>query len=205
MSELSKDPVRVALRALTHGVYVLSVALQDETEAERKSTPVDDYLIVALVMQCSVEPPRIAFALSPNARILQALRSANGAVLSTLDETQLAAVRRYGAPGGVRRTPVNPARSSRGHPVPPEASHWLSLRTLTETNAGDHLLFVADVTDAAVRSVLAAPRMPTDMNAGSTSAMLPEPTGETSAHSRATSVNAFAPLTLASTGFPYAG
>ncbi len=176
MSELSANPVRVALRALTHGVYVLSM-----NASER-----DAFLIVSLAMQCSVEPPRIAFALSMNARILHALRIARGGVLSTLDVSQKSAVRRYGAPGGVRQTPVSPSRSSEGHPIPPEAAHWIAFRTFTETVVGDHVLFVADVTDAGNSGV----------------AIAAESANDSAQHH---SPVKFAPLILAESGFPYAG
>lgn len=176
MSELSTNPTRVALRALTHGVYVLSVS-------DGQS---DDYLVVSLAMQCSVEPPRIAFALSPNARIVPMLRAANGALLSTLDISQKAAVRRYGAPGGVRQMPVAAKRSNGGHPVPPEANHWLQFQTFMEVSVGDHLLFVADVTDAENSGI--------------------EKTTESN-HDSAVDKSAvkFEPLTLQNSGFPYAG
>ncbi|MDQ6611371.1 MAG: flavin reductase family protein [Gemmatimonadota bacterium] len=184
MSELSTDATRVALRALTHGVYVLSVGSADtQTTADGQLTAVDDYLVMSLVMQCSVQPPRVAFAVCSNARLLPALRVNGGGVLSTLDETQSAAVRRYGVPGGVRRVPIGPARSPHGHPIPPEASHWIEFRTVTETIVGDHLLFVADVTAAGVSNTLVAPNQTL---AGSVESK-------------------FAPLTLASSGFPYAG
>ena len=176
MSELSTDPTRVALRALTHGVYVLSVSVGQS----------DDYLIVSLVMQCSVEPPRIAFALSPNARIVSMLRAANGALLSTLDMSQKPAVRRYGAPGGVRQMPVEVKRSSGGHPIPPEASHWLQLQIFMEVSVGDHLLFVADVTDAGNAGV----EKTTDSN------------NDSAADKSAVK---FTPLTVQNSGFPYAG
>ncbi|MEP6762820.1 MAG: flavin reductase family protein [Gemmatimonadaceae bacterium] len=176
MSELSTSPARVALRALTHGVYVLSVS----------DGQMDDYLIVSLAMQCSVEPPRIAFALSPNARIVSALRAANGALLSTLDVSQKPAVRRYGAPGGVRQMPADAKRSTAGHPIPPEASHWLQLKTFMEVSVGDHLLFVADVTDAGVTGVGVASENSGDSGADGSS-------------------GSFTPLTLMNSAFPYAG
>ncbi|MEP6781797.1 MAG: flavin reductase family protein [Gemmatimonadaceae bacterium] len=176
MSEQSTDPTRVALRALTHGVYVLSVS-----DGQR-----DDYLIVSLAMQCSVEPPRVAFAVSPNARIVSTLRAANGALLSTLDMSQKPAVRRYGAPGGVRQVPVDAKRSSGGHPIPPEARHWLQLQTFMEVSVGDHLLFVADVTDAGISGVEKTPDSNNDSAA-------------------AESAEKFEPLTLQNSGFPYAG
>jgi flavin reductase (DIM6/NTAB) family NADH-FMN oxidoreductase RutF len=164
MSEVSKDPLRRSLRALTHGVYVLS------TSHASSDAGSDDFLIVSLATQCSVEPPRVALALSVNARILSPFRSANGGVLSILAGSDIAAVRRYGAPGGVRHPPTDCARGTNGHPVPPEASFAIELQIVSEQAVGDHVLFVCDATGATARA-------------------------DTS----------FAPLTLQSSGFPYAG
>lgn len=160
MTEVSRNPMRRALRALTHGVYVLGVRHAEQ----------DDFLVVSLVTQCSVEPPRVAIALSANARILQAFRDSHGGALSILDVTQRAAVRRYGAPGGVRHLPDNVTRTVQQHPAAPEASFVLALTVYGEQVAGDHVLFIADVLDA---TALASAE--------------------------------FNPLTLADTGFPYAG
>jgi flavin reductase (DIM6/NTAB) family NADH-FMN oxidoreductase RutF len=154
--------MRRALRALTHGVYVLST----------HHNGADDFLIVSLVMQCSVEPPRIALAISNSARILPAFRTAGRGVLSVLDANQIAAVRRYGTPGGVRHAPTDALRTTHAIPIPPEASFWLELATHTEQSDADHVLFVANVIGADVT------------NAGDAS---------------------FTPLTLAHTGYPYAG
>ena len=127
---------------MTHGVYVLSVRHGVQQAAH------DEYIIVALAMQCSVEPARIALAVSVNARLLSALRAAGGGALSVLDVNQLAAVRRYGTPGGVRHPPTEVARTAHGHPVPPEAAFWMELQISSETDAGDHVLFVGDVVSA---------------------------------------------------------
>lgn len=170
MSERSTDATRVGLRALTHGVYVLTATDQGQ----------DEYLVVALAMQCSVEPPRLAFSIGLNARILPSLRGANGGALGILDATQLAAVRRYGTPGGVRHAPANCVRTPAGHAVPPEARYWLEFRIVQETPVGDHQLFVVQVSAAG------------GIEAGSVVAC--------EAHE-----SEFVPMTLAATGFPYAG
>lgn len=152
--------MRRALRALTHGVYVLSVQADNH----------DNYVVLSLVMQCSVQPPRIALALATNARILTAFRSAGGGALSILDASERTAVRRYGAPGGMRHRLPDVARTTHDHPVPPEASFVLTLEIFNEQLVGDHVMFVADVIDAS-----------------------------------ASAAAEFTPLTLANSGFPYAG
>lgn len=162
--------MRRALRALSHGVYVLSV------QHDRR----DDFLIVSLAMQCSVEPPRIAMALAHGARILPALAAAQGGVLGVLDASQKAAVRRYGAPGGVRNPPSDAARTERGHPIPPEATFWVEFSVMSTANVGDHTLVVANVTSAGAAPALAVP----DITAA---ALL------------------FEPMTLAGSKLPYGG
>lgn len=142
MSELSTNPMRMALRAMTHGVYVLSVHHDGH----------DECLILSLAMQCSVEPPRVAFAISTHSRLLEILREARGGVLSVLDASQIAAVRRYGTPGGVRNAPVDAERSTKGHVIVPESACWLALANATEVSGGDHALFVADVIGAGSRA-----------------------------------------------------
>lgn len=164
MSEPSSDPTRRALRALTHGVYVLST----------HHNGTDEFLIVSLAMQASVEPPRIAFAISTNARILDSIRESKRSVLGVLATGNTAAIRRYGTPGGVRHAPTDSARTTSQIIIPPEASFWLELDVHAEANTesvADHVLFVANV-----------------IGAGVASTNLP-----------------FVPLTLADTGFPYAG
>jgi flavin reductase (DIM6/NTAB) family NADH-FMN oxidoreductase RutF len=144
VSEPSRDPVRRVLRALTHGVYVLGVNGGQQAEGPR-----DDYVIVSLVMQCSVEPARVAFALALRSRVLATVRQARGCTLALLDVAQRAAVKRYGAPGGVRGAPEAPHRSAMGgHPVAPEGAGWLALSMVQELAVGDHVLVVADVVEA---------------------------------------------------------
>lgn len=154
--------MRRALRALTHGVYVLST----------HHAGTDHFLIVSLAMQCSVEPARVALAISQNARVLSAFRESQRGVLSVLAADQLAAVRRYGTPGGVRHEPANATRTKHQIIIPPESSFWLELETHTEQSDADHVLFVANVIGAGVADAGDAP---------------------------------FTPLTLANTGYPYAG
>jgi flavin reductase (DIM6/NTAB) family NADH-FMN oxidoreductase RutF len=132
----------------------------------------DDFLIISLAMQCSVEPPRVAAAISTNARILQSFRQSHRGVLSVLNGDQIAAVRRYGTPGGVRQTPNDARRTAHQILIPPEASFWLELEIHTEQSDADHVLFVANVIGAGVAATGGSP---------------------------------FTPLTLANTGFPYAG
>lgn len=178
MSEPSANPMRRALRAMTHGVYVLSLRHDGH----------DDYLVVALAMQCSVQPPRIAFALAHGARVLPALRAVGSAAFSVLGVNDVAAVRRYGVPGGVKQLPLTVVHTAEGHPVPPEARYWMRVRTASETSAGDHVLFVADVVDATV-----AGEASRDASDGAVAA------------SDVPASPPFVPLTLAATGFPYAG
>lgn len=170
MSEPSANPTRRALRALTHGVYVLSVHYDQQ----------DDFLILSLVMQCSVEPPRIAMALAHGARILPALAVAQGGVLGVLDDAQKAAVRRYGAPGGVRNPPRDAQRTERQHAIPPEVSFWIEFSVMSTTIVGDHTLIVANVTSAGVTAALSVPDVP---------AATPQ----------------FEPMTLAGSKLPYGG
>ena len=170
MSELSTNPTRRALRALTHGVYVLSVQHDHQ----------DAFLVVSLVMQCSVEPPRIAMALAHGARILPALVAAKGGVLGVLDASQKAAVRRYGAPGGVRNPPHAAQRTAQQHAIPPEVAFWMELSVVSTTNVGDHTLVIADVTSAGVTGRLSVSDAPSD-------------------------AVSFVPMILAASAFPYAG
>jgi flavin reductase (DIM6/NTAB) family NADH-FMN oxidoreductase RutF len=132
--------MRRALRALTHGVYVLTVRTGEK----------DEYLIVSLVMQCSVEPPRVAIALASGARVLRSFRAHGGGVLAILDATQQAAVRRYGTPGGVRHAPADVSRTLTGHPIPPESAFWMGVSIVDELPSGDHVVFVANVVEAGV-------------------------------------------------------
>ena len=147
MSEPSTNPMRRALRAMTHGMYVLSVRHEQH----------DEYVIVALAMQCSVEPPRIALSVSNNSRILNALRAAGGGVLAVLDTAQTGAVRRYGTPGGVRNASVDVTRSTHSHPIPPECSCWMDLRVTGQMDGGDHVIFVTDVVAAGANAEVFQP------------------------------------------------
>jgi flavin reductase (DIM6/NTAB) family NADH-FMN oxidoreductase RutF len=156
VSEPSIDALRMALRSLTHGVYVVSVRANDG---------IDCHLVVALAMQVSVEPPRMAFALTHGARVLPALREAQSGVLSILSDGDVAAIRRYGAPGGVKHAPADVARDARGHPVPPEARRWLTFDVWLETVVGDHVLFVANVTGATIADGATQPFVPLTLGA----------------------------------------
>lgn len=155
--------MRRALRAMTHGMYVLSV------RSERQGEQIDEHIVLALAMQCSVEPPRVAFAVSNNSRILGSLHDAGSAVLSILDAGQAAAVRRYGTPGGVRHASTEFARSALGHPIPPEGAFWMELSIVSEIGGGDHAVFLGEVIAAGANA------------------------------------DAFEPLTLAASKFPYGG
>lgn len=190
MSEPSVNAMRQTLRSMSTGVYILSVHAENA----------DEYLVVSLAMQCSVAPPRIAFALTPSARIVAALRNARSGVLTVLGDGDLAAIRRYGAPGGVRNMPANPARTTDGHPIPPEARRWLTLALVDETVVGDHVLFVASVTGAGIRE-----RMESGADAVSEASAQHSSPDSPAVTDAARSGDTFRPLTLAATGFPYAG
>ncbi|MGV3708203.1 MAG: flavin reductase family protein [Gemmatimonas sp.] len=138
MSEVSKSPLRRSLRALTHGIYVLSASHDGA----------DEYVVLSLVSQCSVEPPRVALALSVNARMLRTFRAAGSGVLGILGAGDIPAVRRYGAPGGMRHAPSEVVHTANGHPVPAEARFALELVIASEHLVGDHVLFVCDATGA---------------------------------------------------------
>ena len=133
------------LRSVVYGLYALGVRSGEEAHA----------MTVNWVTQTSFEPPMLAVAVEVESRTLPMLREAGAFALSIL-------------PAGARQLAGKLGRSSRnvpdklegvahhpspasGAPVLDEATGWLDCRVVSAHPSGDHVLVIAEVTEAGVQ------------------------------------------------------
>jgi len=142
---------KVALRAITYGLYVLTARKGDEFGAAG----------INWVTQVSFEPPLIAVAVKTDNDSHGLIVDTGKFAVNVLGEDQLdvakAFFRRTKAEDGRLNGYVYEDGPSTGSPLLVDLPYWWEA-TVTDTVArGDHTVFVAEVVNAGVRDGEAAP------------------------------------------------
>jgi len=139
--EESREAVSAAMSRLSHGVYVLGTRRGRQANA----------MTAAWVCQASERPPCVAVAVRDD-RYTRAMISESGTfALSVLREDQVAAATHFAETSGeyhdkLRGVPYG--QSPSGCPVLLDCLAYLDCRVLDSVRAGDHTVFVAEVTAA---------------------------------------------------------
>ena len=130
------DDLRALMRRAPASVAVLTVA----TEHDRLS------LTVSSLVSLSLEPPLVAVSIGKQASCYELLRRAGRFAISLLGADQEEIARRFasGFPPLVHWEGV-PTREGRFAPLIEGALGWIEAETRSETDAGDHTFFIADV------------------------------------------------------------
>ncbi len=136
---------RAVLRSFTYGLYAVGVRA-----GERANLFTANWLT-----QVSFDPPMVALAVEQDAYSLELIRESGVFVISVLREDQREVAGTLGrahakTPDKIDAYAHEPAPS--GCPALVDALGWVDCRVTGSVPAGDHVVFVAEVTDVFVRA-----------------------------------------------------
>jgi flavin reductase (DIM6/NTAB) family NADH-FMN oxidoreductase RutF len=142
---------KVALRAITYGLYVMTSAHGDEVAAGG----------VNWLTQTSFDPPLVAAGVKVDSG-LDALIAASGSfAVNVLADDQLAIAKAFFRSTSLEGDLINGHRfergASTGSPILDESPYWFEARVTDTIERGDHTLFVAEVIAAGVRDASRPP------------------------------------------------
>ena len=141
MDEAAK---KTALRMIPYGIYVL---------AARESDGTPHAATVNWVTQTSFSPPLIAMAVKADSGAYAALKASGKGALSILGKGQQGVAFTFFKPVTVEGTTLSGQAvhdGESGAPILDGAAASLDLRVVEIVEQGDHHVFIAEVTDAAV-------------------------------------------------------
>lgn len=145
---------KVALRAITYGLYVLTASDGDEHAAAG----------VNWLTQTSFEPPLVAAAVKADSGAGALVPSAGGFVVNVLADDQLDVAKAFFRSTEVDGDMVNGHRFERGvetgAAILDAAPWWFECRLTDTVTGGDHTIFVGEVVGAGVRD---ANRLPLNL------------------------------------------
>ncbi len=137
------DPAvkRAVLRAFSYGLYAVGVCAGGRI----------NLFTANWLTQVAFEPPLLALSVESDAYSLELIREGGVFAVSVLraDQREVAATLRHAyrrQPDKVHAFPHRPAPS--GCPVLDDCLGWVDCRVVGSLPAGDHALFLAEVTDA---------------------------------------------------------
>lgn len=145
------DPQRsfaAALGRVPSGLFILTVA------ARNGASPGDEMgFLASWVQQCSFKPPRVSFAVQPGRPIAQLLTDDAVLAVNILEASQTDMIAHFGkgfAPGDDAFKGLDVLREAGKAPVLAEALAVLEGRVAARFPAGDHDIFIADLTGGRV-------------------------------------------------------
>lgn len=135
------------LRSVVYGLYALGVRHEGQSHA----------MTVNWVTQISFEPPMLAVAIEKESKSLPMVRGAGAFAISIFPTGARQAAGRLGRHS--RNVPdklegvAHHAGPLSGAPILDEATGWLECSVRSESDAGDHVLMIAEVMEAGVGPV----------------------------------------------------
>lgn len=141
MDDMAK---KTALRMIPYGIYVLSAREADGTPHAAT---------VNWATQTSFSPPLVALAVKSDSGVHAALKQSRKGALSILGKGQTGVAFTFFKPVAVEGATLSGEAvhdSPGGAPILDSAAASLDLRVVEIVEQGDHHIFVAEVTDAAV-------------------------------------------------------
>ncbi|HXY26850.1 MAG TPA: flavin reductase family protein [Acidimicrobiales bacterium] len=142
---------KVALRAITYGLYVMTGAGNDELAADG----------VNWLTQASFEPPLVAAAVKADSKLHAVVSEAGTFAVNVLAEDQLDVVKAFFRSTTVEGDRINGQRFARGgetgSPILDVAPYWFECRVTDTVARGDHTVFVGEVVGAGVRDASRPP------------------------------------------------
>jgi flavin reductase (DIM6/NTAB) family NADH-FMN oxidoreductase RutF len=145
---------KVALRAITYGLYVMTSSSGDVVGAGG----------VNWLTQVSFEPPLVAAAVKADSGLCAAITDGGAFAVNVLADDQLDVAKAFFRSTEVDGDVVNGHRFEQGAlsdaPILDVAPYWFECRVTDTVARGDHTVFVAEVVNAGVRD---AGRMPLNL------------------------------------------
>jgi flavin reductase (DIM6/NTAB) family NADH-FMN oxidoreductase RutF len=142
---MNQEAKKQVLRTIPYGLYAVGVRDGDTAHA----------MTANWVTQVSFEPPMIVVAVERESRSLELLRRARAFALSIYPTSARQLAGRLGrssanVPDKLAGVAQHPGPVT-GAPVLDEATGWLECALRSEQDAGDHVLMIAEVTEAGVQ------------------------------------------------------
>lgn len=142
---------KVALRAITYGLYVMT------------STDDDDFAAAGVnwLTQVSFEPPLVAAGVKADSGLAALIERSGSFAVNVLAEGQLDIAKAFFRSTSVEGDLVNGHRFERGvvtgAPILDEAPYWFEANVTDTVARGDHTVYVAEVVGAGVRDASRPP------------------------------------------------
>ncbi len=137
MSKTDPMSIDAALRHIPYGVHIVTT----------RGAQGDHGLTASWVMQVSKAPPMIAIALQKGSKSTAAVASAGAFTVNLLSVDNITLAEKFFTPVDRFGTPPMPAvgRGALQMPLIGEAIGWLECQVRSQSEVGDHILFVGDV------------------------------------------------------------
>ena len=139
MSAADPKQPSAALGRIPSGLFILTLQRHD----------IETGMLVSWVQQCSFSPPSISLAIQPGRDIARLLTVDSPFTLNILDDTQTDMISHFGRGFELNQPAFDGLAVTRGEsngPVLQEALAFLTCRVKARQPAGDHDLFIAEIT-----------------------------------------------------------
>jgi flavin reductase (DIM6/NTAB) family NADH-FMN oxidoreductase RutF len=143
MTDAQRHSIGKALGRIASGVFVLTAKHGEQTGA----------MLASWVQQAGFQPPAVSVAIARGRPVTEIIRTSNRLALSVVPNDDKSLMRHYARlkPGDEPFAGVKCSAAPSGVPVLSDALAWLDCRLLCiDDFGGDHELYVAEVTDAAL-------------------------------------------------------
>ncbi|HMS11490.1 MAG: flavin reductase family protein [Microthrixaceae bacterium] len=142
---------KVALRAITYGLYVMTSSDGENVGAGG----------VNWLTQASFEPPLVAAGVKADSGLCAVIGTTGTFAVNVLADDQLDIAKAFFRSTTVEGDLVNGHRFERGAisgaPILNEVPYWFECRVTDTIDRGDHTVFVAEVVNAGVRDAARVP------------------------------------------------
>ncbi len=150
-----KEDIALLFRKLTHGVYVIGVAGNDQYNA----------FTAAWVMHVSFDPLVLAVSVNPNHSSYTMIQKSKVFSVNVLKKEQLDLAVHFGKPSTSDKLADSKWHSDQtGAPILDEAMAFFECEVINECEAGDHMVVVGRVVNGDVIEPDASPLLYTDTN-----------------------------------------
>ena len=142
---------KVALRAITYGLYVMTATNDGEYAAGG----------VNWLTQVSFEPPLVVAGVKADSGLCALIGTSGAFAVNVLADDQLDIAKAFFRSTTVEGDRINDHRFERGveteAPILDEVPYWFECRVTDTVERGDHTVFIAEVVNAGVRDASRPP------------------------------------------------
>ncbi len=133
-----KERVGPAIGRLASGVYIITVQGEDG---------VKDGMMATWITQAGFEPPSLVVSVNKKRDILQALSVGSKFSVNVLSKRNMDIFKAFAKPHNAEKFDGLALKEVSSGPVFAEAVSYMSLVVKSQTEAGDHILVVGEITD----------------------------------------------------------